>query len=375
MVAQVFIRVAATIATSLVLASCATMGTRAPLPPEATVNATIAADQVIRHWGDDPDFVAVHSRVGAGSDGVVDYLTLSGGGINGAYGAGYLVGWTARGDRPEFEVVTGISVGAMIAPLAFLGPRYDDRLKAVLSTMTQQDRIRVDFLSALFGAPSVMDNKFVLAAIRSLVDERALTEIGQAHRQGRRLYVGTTNMDAQRPVIWDIGAIAISNIPNKLELVHRIILASTAVPGVFPPILIDAQSQGRPISELHVDGGVTQQVLLMPGGYRPSSGPAGQRKLYVIFNGVVDPQPATVTKLASLDLLERAVPTLLKYLGRANLQQLANIAQRNGIAFRLTAIPGEFPQSESLLGDKAWLQQVFDYGYKVGKAGAWQQSL
>ena len=351
------------------------MGTRAPLSPAATISASIAADQIIRHWGDDPEFVAVHSRVRPGSAGAVEYLTLSGGGINGAYGAGYLVGWTARGDRPEFEVVTGISVGAMIAPLAFLGQRYDDRLKAVLSSLTQQDRLRIDFISALFGAPSVMDNKFVLAAIRSLVDERALAEIGAAHRQGRRLYVGTTNMDAQRPVIWDIGAIAISNIPNKLDLVHRIILASTAVPGVFPPILIDAQANGRPISELHVDGGVTQQVLLMPGGYRPSSGPAGQRKLYVIFNGVVDPQPATVTKLASLDLLERAVPTLLKYLGRANLQQLATIAQDNGIAFRLTAIPGEFPQSESLLGDKAWLQQVFDYGYKVGKAGAWQQSL
>jgi hypothetical protein len=375
--AQILVRVAATVATSLVLTACVTtMGTRQLLPPEATANATITADQTIRHWGDDPDFVAVHSAIRPGSDGIVDYLTLSGGGINGAYGAGYLVGWTARGDRPQFEVVTGISVGAMIAPLALLGPRYDDRLEAVLSTLTEQGGIRVDFISALFGAPSVMDNKIVLSAIRALIDAQALEEIGQAHRSGRRLYVGTTNMDAQRPVIWDIGAIAISNIPNKLDLVHRIILASTAVPGVFPPILIDAQANGHPIRELHVDGGVTQQVLLMPGGYRPGGGSsASHRKLYVIFNGVVDPQPAMVTKLASLDLLERAVPTLLKYLGRANLQQLANTAQRNGIAFRLTAIPAEFPQSKSLLGDRTWLKQLYDYGFAVGKAGHWQQSL
>jgi hypothetical protein len=379
MLAQVLVRVAAAVATSLVLVACAaTMGARPALAPQLLAQATIAADQPIRHWGDDPDFVAIHSRIHPGSDGIVDYLTLSGGGINGAYGAGYLVGWTARGDRPKFEVVTGISVGAMIAPLALLGPRYDDRLKSVLSTLTEQDNIRLDFISALFGAPSVMDNKIILTAIRTLIDAQALDEIGQAHRQGRRLYVGTTNMDAQRPVIWDIGAIATSNIPDKLDLVHRIILASTAVPGVFPPILIDAQAQGHPINELHVDGGVTQQVLLMPGGYRPGAGTsrnADHRKLYVIFNGVVDPQPGTVTKLASLDLLQRAVPTLLKYLGRANLQQLANIAQRNGIAFRLTAIPAEFPESKSLLGDRQWLQQLYDYGFAVGKAGQWQQSL
>src|SRR5690606_36193105 len=103
-----------------------------------TANAIIAADQTIRHWGDDPDFVATHSRIKPGDDGIVDYLTLSGGGINGAYGAGYLVGWTGRGDRPEFEVVTGISVGAMMAPLAFLGPQYDTRLQAAFSRLSQQ---------------------------------------------------------------------------------------------------------------------------------------------------------------------------------------------------------------------------------------------
>ncbi|MHA6728630.1 patatin-like phospholipase family protein [Devosia sp. A369] len=362
----------AIIAVTLLLAACAgTMAPRKALTPELTANATIAADQTIRYWGDDPDFVATHSSIKAGGDGIVDYLTLSGGGINGAYGAGYLVGWTDQGNRPEFEVVTGISVGAMMAPLAFLGPRYDARLQAAFSTLTQQTNMRVDFLAALFGAPSVLDNKIILTAIRALVDEQVINEVGAAHRKGRRLYIGTTNLDAQRPVIWDIGAIAISNIPNKLELVHRIILASTAVPGVFAPVLLDVEAQGYGFDELHVDGGVTQQVLLMPGGYK---GGRGTQKLYVIFNGVVDPTPATVTKLASLDLLERAVPTLLKYLGRANLEQLANIAARNGIAFRLSAIPGSFPQSESILGDSAWLGQLFEFGFANGKAGAWQNT-
>lgn len=144
-----------------------------------------------------------------------------------------------------------------------------------------------------------------------------------------------------------------------------------AVPGVFPPVLLEAEAQGQRIDELHVDGGVTQQVLLMPGGYK---GGGSTKKLYVLFNGVVDPTPATVTRLASLDLLERAVPTLLKYLGRANLEQLANTAARNNIAFRLSAIPGAFPQSQSILGDKVWLERLFEFGFANGKAGIWQNT-
>ncbi|MET3925120.1 patatin-like phospholipase family protein [Devosia sp. 2618] len=372
MQANTMFRFGAVVALSLALIACVPTLKRAPHASNLAVEAIIPADQTIRYWGDDDAFLALHAKVKPGHDGVVDYLTLSGGGINGAYGAGFLVGWTAKGTRPEFEVVTGISVGAMIAPLAFIGPQYDERLRTVFSSITQQKGLNVNFVSALFGAPSILDNKIVLSAIRSLIDQQALDAIAAGHRDGRRLYVGTTNMDAQRPVIWDIGAIAISNIPNKLDLVHRIILASTAVPGVFPPILIDAQAGGQQISELHVDGGVTQQVLLMPAGPRSSY---GNRKLFVIFNGVVDPQPATSTKLASLDLLQRAVPTMLKYLGRANLEQLANIARRSDMTFQLTAIPGDYPEAESLLGDKLWLQQLYDYGFGEGKAGVWHQSL
>ena len=365
-------RVATIFALTALLAACAgSMAPRKAIAPEISSLASVAGNQAIRHWGDDPQFAATHSRIKPGSDGIVDYLTLSGGGINGAYGAGFLVGWTDKGNRPEFEVVTGISVGAMMAPLAFLGPQYDGRLKSAFSNLTQQTNMRVNFLSALFGAPSVLSNRVVLDTIKILVDERVLTEVAVAHRQGRRLYIGTTNLDAQRPVVWDIGAIANSNIPDKLELVHRIILASTAVPGVFPPVLLDVEAQGHRFDELHVDGGVTQQVLLMPGGYK---GGGSTKKLYVLFNGVVDPTPGTVTKLASLDLLQRAMPTLLKYLGRANLEQLANTAARNGITFQLSAIPADFPESESLLGDAVWLGQLYDFGYANGKAGIWQNS-
>ena len=355
------------------LAACAVVP-RQPIPEQLAVAATIPSDQKIRYWGDDREFAAMHAGIAPGSDGAVDYLTLSGGGINGAYGAGFLVGWSAKGTRPQFEVVTGISVGAMMAPMAFLGPAYDERLKSVFSSLTQKVSPTADFISAIFGAPSILSNAALLASIQYLVDEPVLEAIAKAHRQGRRLYVGTTNLDAQRPVIWDIGAIAISNIPNKLGLVHQIILASAAVPGVFPPVLIDVTAQGVQFDELHVDGGVTQQVLLMPGGYEAFvKGRRGVQKLYVIFNGVVAPTPATV-QISSMSLLQRTVPTMLKYLGRGNIDQLAMSARAAGLSFWLTAIPAEFPESKSIFGSPEWLTALFTYGYESGRAGSWQKS-
>ena len=341
----------------LAISACATLQSRQQVPPQLVAEATIHADQRLRYWGDDNEFARIQAQVAPGPDGDVDYLTLSGGGINGAYGASFLVGWTDKGGRPEFEVVTGISVGAMIAPMAFLGSDYDARLRTVFSSLTQKDNSAgANFLGALFGAPSVMSNVPVLDAIRTLVDTQALNAIGVAHKQGRRLYVGTTNLNAQRPMIWDIGAIAISNLPNRLELVHQIILASTAVPGVFPPVMLDVAAQGMSFDELHVDGGVTEQVLLMPGGYEAFvKNRSGVQKLYVIFNGVVAPSPATV-QISSMSLLERAVPTLLKYLGRSNLEQLDNAARKAGVPAHRHS--GRFPRKHQRIWQPAMAERT-----------------
>lgn len=350
------------------LGACSFVAPKRAMVPAALADAaSVGTSATLRYWGDDPEFAFNHTRVKPGSDGSVDFLTLSGGGINGAYGAGFLVGWTQSGKRPEFEVVTGISVGAIMAPLAFLGSTYDDRLKVVFSSLTEATNPAADFISAVFGAPSILSNAPVLSAIRQVVDEKVLNDIAKAHREGRRLYIGTTNLDAQRPVVWDIGAIANSTLPNRMQLIHNIILASAAVPGVFPPILVDVAAQGHSFNELHVDGGVTQQVLLMPGGY----GKLGRNaKLYVIFNGVVEPTRDTV-QISSVSLLQRTVPTMLKYLGRANLAELASSAKESGVNYRVTAIPAEFPESDSLFGSSQWLEMLYGYGLQSGKAGAW----
>ncbi len=352
------------------LSGCAMFATtRADIPVQIIAQGAMAETAPLRYWGDDPAFSASHKRVRPGSDGQVDFLTLSGGGINGAYGAGYLVGWTASGQRPEFEVVTGISVGAIIAPLAFLGSSYDDRLQAVYMSLSAAANPKPNFISALFGTTSILDNAPIRAAIAQAVDDTVLDRIGEAHRQGRRLYVGTTNLDAQRPVVWDIGAIANSGAPNRLDLVRNVIMASASVPTVFEPIMLEVASNGQRYSEMHVDGGVTEQVLLMPGGWGNVSG--SKARLYVIFNGVVDATPAVVQP-SNVQLMGRTVPTMLKYLGRANLADLANSAKSAGIQFRMTAIPGEFPESDNLFGTPEWLAQLYQYGYQSGKSGHWR---
>jgi hypothetical protein len=377
------IRAAFAVLSTLALAGCITTGgVRDSAVPEAiadiaavpgalatTVPATDA--EPIRYWGDEQLEEGKSFKFAPGPDGAVDFLSLSGGGINGAYGAGFLVGWTQTGKRPEFEVVTGISVGALIAPMAFLGPSYDGRLTEVFSSLASQKSPNLNFISAALGAPSIASNAPVLKAIRRLIDPATVMAIAVEHLKGRRLLIGTTNLDAERPVIWDIGAIAASNIPNRLDLIQQILLASAAVPGVYPPVLIDVRAAGGKFDELHVDGGVTQQIVLLPDGLDSLPGRAN---LYVIYNGAIEPssEPVNVT---SLSVLERAIPTLLKYRGRGDIAILTNLVERSGIKYRLTAIPPNFPQpANTLFGGPEWLAALYQYGVESGSVGAWHRS-
>jgi len=349
------------------VAGCATFGSelRNPVPAQDANAATIPSATPIRSWGDETG-QNVSLKLPAHSTGAI--LSLSGGGANGAYGAGYLLGWTARGDRPKFDIVTGISVGALIAPMAFLGPRYDSRMQSVFVNLASQKSDGANVLGALFGAPSVLDNTSIKNAIAQLVDQQALDEIASESRAGRRLVIGTTNLDAQRPVVWDIGAIANSNIPNKLDLVHEIMLASAAVPGVYPPVLIHVEAGGRTYDEMHVDGGVTQEVVLVPRGVSVQ----GKGTLYVIYNNTLAPTHDPVTTVSSLSVLSHAVPTMLKYGGRNDLVVLQAAAKKAGLGYHVTAIPPTFPPAPSYLGNPQWLSQLFAFGYKRGRDGDWE---
>ncbi|MEO8884347.1 MAG: patatin-like phospholipase family protein [Devosia sp.] len=349
------------------VAGCATFGAemRNPVPAQDANTATIPNATPIRFWGDETR-QNVSLKLQVHSTGAI--LSLSGGGANGAYGAGYLLGWTARGDRPKFDIVTGISVGALIAPMAFLGPRYDSRLQSVFVNLASQKSDGANVLGALFGAPSVLDNTSIKNAIAALVDQQALDEIASESRTGRKLVIGTTNLDAQRPVVWDIGAIANSDIPGKLALVRQIMLASAAVPGIYAPVLIHVDADGRIYDEMHVDGGVTQQVVLLPRGVSFH----GKGTLYVIYNNTIAPTRDPVTTVSGFSVLSHAVPTMLKYGGRNDLVVLEAAAKKVGLGYHVTAIPPTFPPSPSYLGDPEWLSKLFAFGYKRGQDGDWE---
>jgi Patatin-like phospholipase len=277
----------------------------------------------------------------------LNYLSLSGGGEDGAYGAGFLNGWTASGTRPQFQVVTGISTGSLIAPFAFLGPEYDDVLKRAYTTTGTSDIADEHAFSAALGfAPSVSGNDRFKALISSYLTPEVFAAIGREYRKGRMLLIGTTNIDSQGAVIWDMGAIAVSGRPDALDLARTIIMASASIPGVFPPVQIKVNADSKDYDEFHVDGGVTREVFLFPPGYDPkvvdrALGWRPTRRAYVIRDGHVGPE-YHATNDAMIPISARSISTLIKSQGVGDLYRIALVCARDNVDFNLAYIPTDF---------------------------------
>jgi hypothetical protein len=288
-----------------VLGGCATAPARHPLPPVLADEAVVqgmAPD--VRAWGDDPDGPLADWRAGSAENaaaccaGVMGrahhYLVISSGGDDGAFGAGLLAGWSAAGTRPEFDLVTGVSTGALIAPLAFIGADYDDELREVYTHYAAEDMVdSLGVMKALSG-----DAAYDTAPLRRLIDryigEEEVARIAAEARKGRRLLVATTNLDAARPVVWDLTKIAASGAPGARQLIGDVILASCAVPGLFRPVLLEVTVGGERYDELHVDGGVTSQLFIGPNAFDWGGAIArlrvqGKPQVYVIRNARIRP--------------------------------------------------------------------------------------
>jgi patatin-like phospholipase len=226
------------------------------------------------------------------------------------------VGWTAAGTRPSFKLVTGVSTGALIAPFAFLGPHYDDQLKAVYTTISSRDVLEARWFTAAVLGDAMADNTPLYKTVSRYVDQSMLDAIAAEYAKGRLLLIGTTNLDARRPVIWNIGQLAASGNPKALDLFRRILVASAAIPGAFPPTMIDVEVGGKAYQEMHVDGGATSQVFVYP----PSLSIAElsranklvrERRLYVIRNARLDPDWAQVDR-QTLGITSRAIASLTR---------------------------------------------------------------
>lgn len=367
----------------ILLAGCAASSNWITVPEPLVEEARLAGfDEQIRFWGDarPPHLdkmvseqtrqLAAHWRSGKME---INMLSISGGGEDGAFGAGLLNGWTQRGNRPDFSYVTGVSTGGLIAPFAFLGPKYDGQLKEVFTTTSTDDVLRQNFISGLLSGTAISDSAPLFALISRYITPELIERIAEQHRKGRRLFIGTTNLEAERPVVWNMGRIANSSNPEKVELFHRILLASASIPGVFPPVPIKVVVDGKAYEEIHVDGGTISQVFLYPSQvdvkqlekrHRLNE----RRAMYIIINGKTGPAFEKV-QAKTIDIANRALATLIKAQGNGDVSRLYGLARRDRIAFNLAFIPDSFnvPSKEEF--DEAYMNALFNEGFRLGKNG------
>ncbi len=308
----------------------------------------------------------------------LDLLGISGGGENGAFGAGLLNGWTERGGRPAFFLVTGISTGALSAPFAFLGSDWDAKLKSVYTDITLADvLVRRRFTAAIWD-DGMADNSPLFRTISRYLDEAMLAEIGRAYDSGRLLLIGTSNLDAQVPVIWNLGAIARSGHPGALETVRRILLASSAIPGAFAPVLFDATLDGQPHQELHVDGGAFAQVFLYPASVSRFRRdrlarrlPVAPARAWVIRNARLDPEWAAVDR-RTIGIAGRAITSMIAASGHNDVLRIHAAAERDGVEFNLAYIGPDFAVEYDNPFEQSYMRPLFEYGRQRALRGdAW----
>lgn len=293
-------------------------------------------------------------------------LALSGGGADGAFGAGVLSGWSEAGDRPEFDIITGVSTGALMAAMVFVGSEYDDELEEVYTQTESRDIFRNKSLTAVFG-DSLLDYTPLKQQIERVIDQALLEKVAREHKKGRRLYVATTNLDAGKLVVWDMGLIAASDHSRRVRIFQKILRASAAIPAFFKPVYI-RPDPSREERQMHVDGGVKAPVLIRSFMF---AHPARRRTLYVIMNGqmklaemteAVSPEVAGITR--------KAIQELMRGLTYKTLYQGYVTARHAKAAFHMIAIPDDVSATEDALEfDPREMQELFEAGKKLGRTG------
>ncbi|SOE86946.1 Predicted acylesterase/phospholipase RssA, contains patatin domain [Burkholderia sp. YR290] len=372
----------------LVLQGCSTTPGRLPaVPSELTGKAEIPGMPGVRYVAgvDAPeltqaafdalkrerDYLAQQGRNGPMPQAV--FIAISGGGDNGAFAAGLLNAWTASGTRPEFKLVTGISTGALIAPFAFLGPKYDATLKEVYTTISPKDVLEPRSLLGGALSDAMADNAPLINLTRKSVTEDLLKEVAAEYAKGRMLLVATADLDARRGIIWDMGKIATYGGPRALDLFVKVMIASAAIPGAFPPMMIDVEVDGKPYQEMHVDGGIVAQVFAYPAVIRveeqaASVGVSRERRLYIIRNARLDTEWAQVER-STMGIASRAVASLIQSQGIGDLYRIYATAQRDGVDFNLAFIPASFNAPHKEEFDSEYMRALYATGYDMALKG------
>ena len=384
------------LAMALSVAACGATVVRNPLPAAMAGQALPLGMPGLRTWGDALGPAAVDEmlsertaymkkvygpEIAAGKKPVLTYLGLSGGGQWGAFGAGILKAWTESGTRPEFTGVSGVSTGALIAPFAFLGPDYDAVLEEVYTKYSSKDLIEKTVLSGIVSGDSLTKTSKLEAVIAEKITPEVVAKIAAEYRKGRLLLVGTTNLDAGRPMIWNMGAIAASGHPDAVHLFRQVILASASIPVAFPPAIIKVTGpDGHIYDEMHVDGGATSQVTFVSPEVpirKATIAALGRnldRHLYLIMNNDLAP-PYSAVRPRIADIGGAALSSLIRGSGTGDLYKLYLIARRDDVSFDVGWIPPEVacPDPKETF-DPVFMKCLFGVGGDLFRSGKlWQQ--
>ena len=311
----------------------------------------------------------------------IDVLAVSGGGSNGAFGVGLLSGWADSGTRPTFSLVTGISTGALIAPFAFLGPDYEDPIIRMYTTVNTKDIIKnKSFFSILGGSDSMADSSPLANIIAGLIDEEFLAAVAKAYSEGRRLLIGTTNLDARKLVIWNMGKIASIGTPEALKLFRDIMLASSSIPVAFPPVFVEVEAGGNIYDEMHVDGGVVTEVFFY--GFTVDIDEAldtigvtekPKLRVFIIRNNQIVPRYEPVNRNI-LSIADKSLSNLTTSQGVGDLFRIYLITQKDDIDFNLAFIPESFIPDPKEPFDPIEMKRLYNLGYEMAKNGyPWQK--
>ncbi len=298
------------------------------------------------------------------------FLAISGGGENGAFGAGLLAGWPGR---PVFKTVTGVSTGALTAPFAFLGPKYDAVLREVYTNTTDAGIYKKrGMLKGILG-DAMATTLPLQKLVERLITPALLAEVAAEYEKGRLLLVGTTDLDARDAVVWNMTALAASNDPDALTLFRQVLVASAAIPGAFPPMMIDVTVEGTHYQEMHVDGGATAQVFIYPPNFHlhevaKAEGFDRQRTLYIIRNAQLDADWGDVDR-KTMSIATNAITSIIHAQGNGDLQRMYLTAQRDILDYNLALIPADFTAVSKSEFDPVYMRLLYARGLEMARNG------
>ena len=325
----------------------------------------------------DADATRLLSRIRqSAAGGHINVLALSGGGSGIAFGAGALVGWTRSGTRPEFQIVTGVSAGALLAPLAFLGPGWDHTVTEAFSGAQTQHLLQSRWIRALFGA-SVYRGEPLVELVDRYVTDDLLRAVAAESSRGRLLLVGTTDLDHERTVIWDMGRIAAEGGERARRLFRDVLVASASIPGIFPPVLIRVREGGVEFDEMHVDGTTTAPFFIAP-----ETGPLSSQELqalegatvYVIVNGQLGGTTMT-TPVRTVSIVRRGVDAALESSSRTAVEVALSVSNQAEMTLRVSEIPDDYPYTGWLDMGRANMGALFDFGMRcAAQNGLWDSA-